>query len=167
MLQAVVAILVCGTILSGCARWDGLTFRRASYFVPIAEGLTATTQSEAVRLAPRMFSAPDLVRACAAARPFARLRVVPDTVALTVDERFPLNRVSVIAINAADIVVPGVPIVFEAEEVSPAVVALRSDDPDLNEGRIHALAPGSFRLRVRTICGTAGAEAAIRGRVRP
>jgi hypothetical protein len=113
-----------------------------------------------------MFTAPELVQACAAARPVARLRVAPDRLDLRVDERFPLARLSVVAINGADVVVPAVPVVFEADEVLPAVLQLRSDDPDLNQGRIHSVAAGRFRIRVRTICGTAGAEAAIQGRVR-
>lgn len=166
-LRMVVAAAVSGAVFSGCARLNLPAFGHVSHFVPIAEGLTAETQSDAVRLAPRRLSAPDLVRACATVRPVDRLRVVPDVVTLAVDERFPLTRVSVVAINSADIVVPAVPIVFEAEETSPAVIALRSDDPDVNEGRVHATAPGRFRLRVRTICGTVGAERMIRGRVTP
>ena len=166
MLRAALAVLACGAMVAACASWDPRSLGRARHYVPIAEGLTAATLSEGARVAPRMFTAPELVQACAAARPVARLRVAPDVLDLRVDERFPLARLSVVAINGADVVVPAVPVVFETEEVLPAVLQLRSDDPDLNEGRIHSVAAGRFRIRVRTICGTAAAEVAIRGRVR-
>jgi hypothetical protein len=166
MLRTVLAVLACGTLVPGCASWDPLLLGRARHYVPIAEGLTAATLLEGTRVAPRMFTAPELVQACGAARPVMRLRVAPDRLDLGVDERFPLARLSVVAINGADLVVPAVPVVFEAEDVLPAVLQLRSDDPDLNEGRIHSVAAGRFRIRVRTLCGTAGAEAAIRGSVR-
>ena len=62
---------------------------------------------------------------------------------------------------------PDVPIVIEAEDVLPPVLQLRSDDPDLNEGRVSSLNSGRFRLRIRTLCSVPGAETTIRGLIEP
>ena len=53
----------------------------------------------------------------------------------------------------------------ECLETSQPVVRLRSDDPDLNAGRLLTVAPGTFRMRVRTICVNSPAEVRITGRV--
>jgi hypothetical protein len=46
-------------------------------------------------------------------------------------------------------------------------VQLRSDDPDLDAGRLHVVGPGPLRVRVRTICGATNAEMTISGDVEP
>jgi hypothetical protein len=142
--------------LAGCAP--------TRHYVQIAEGLSSPSITEGIRVAPRMFSAPQLVEACRTASPVARLKVEPSELILTEGHLYQLSSITVVAVNAADVAVPGVPIVLEAEDTSPPVLRLRSDDPDLDEGRIRVLGPGRFRMRVRTTCGLPHAETVVEAR---
>jgi hypothetical protein len=154
------AVIILGVLLlAGCA------LKRDRHFVRIAEGLTSPTISEGIRVAPRMFSAPTLVDVCKSATSVDRLKVSPETLELSRGNRYSLSSLTVIAVNGADITVPGLPIVLEVEDREPPVLQLRSDDPDLNEGRVLAIGTGSFRMRVRTICGEPFVETVIEGRV--
>ena len=155
----IVVALAC--LASGCAA------RGDRYFVRIAEGLTSPTLGEGIRVAPRMFSVPTLMDACKLVVPVDRLEVEPDTLQLTVGNRYELNTLTVIAVDGRDVAVPAQPIVLEVEETDPPVVQLRSDDPDLNVGRLLAIGTGTFRMRVRTICGRSALEKEIQGRVGP
>jgi hypothetical protein len=112
-----------------------------------------------------MFSAPMLVDACKSATAVNRLKASPETLEISRGNRYSLSSLTVIAVNGADIAVPGLPIVLEVEDRVPPVLQLRSDDPDLNEGRVLAVGTGSFRMRVRTMCGEPFAETVIEGRV--
>ena len=159
---------------TGAAVGEGISFAlsrwraraaRGLYFVSVAEGLTSATLTEGIRVAPRGFTASQLVEACKDPRVVERLEVAPNLLDLREDGRYALNSLSVVAVNAADVAMAGVPIVLEAEEANPPVIQLRSDDPVLNAGRLHALRTGAFQMRVRTMCGTPHAEAVIRGRV--
>ena len=143
--------------LSGCA---------ARHFVQIAEGLTSPTIAEGIRVAPRMFSAPALAAVCQKAVVVKRLEVAPDSLELSRGTPYPLNALAVVAVDGSDVAVPGLPIVLEVDEREPPVLALRSDTSDLNEGRVVPVGAGSFRMRIRTICGNPYAETVIRGVVR-
>lgn len=160
MLRASVCVVLI-TLAAGCAA------KRERYFVQIAEGLTSPTMTEGIRVAPRMFSAPSLVDACRSATVVERLEVAPQTLELSRGTRYSLNSLTVVAVNAGDIAVPGLPIVLEVEDADPPVLQIRSDDPDLNEGRVLAMGTGEFRMRVRTMCGTQYAETVIKGLVVP
>jgi hypothetical protein len=135
--------------------------------VRIAEGLSSPTLAEGIRVAGRMFSAYELMRACRDPRSVARLETATTSLDLQVGERFPLGSLSIVAVNFADAAMLAVPIAIEAEDRSPPVLQLRSDNPDLNQGQLYSLNSGAFRLRIRTLCGTPGAEATISGRVAP
>jgi hypothetical protein len=137
------------------------------YFVVLAEGLTSATITEGIRVAPRQFTASQLVEACKDPRVVERLDVAPNPLEMRADGRYALNSLSVVAINAADVAMEGLPIVLEAEEANPPIIALRSDDPDLSVGRLHALRAGTFQMRIRTMCGTPHAERVILGLVSP
>ena len=137
------------------------------YFVVVAEGLTSATITDGIRVAPRAFTASQLVEACRDPRVVDRLEVAPNPLEMREDGRYALNSLSVVAVNGADVAMAGVPIVLEAEEVNPPVVQLRSDDPDLNVGRLHAVRTGFFQMRIRTMCGAPHAERIILGRVTP
>jgi hypothetical protein len=137
------------------------------YFVPIAEGLTSPTLAENIRVAPRMFSAPELVKVCGDPRTVARLETVAGTLGLQVGERFALSSLRIVAVNAADEAMLAAPIAIEAEDASPPVLQLRSDNPELQKGQLYPLNAGRFRLRIRTLCGTPGAETTIVGRADP
>ena len=151
-------------ISAGCAS-SGVRSRSTDYFVTIAEGLTSATLTEGIRVAPRMFSAPQLSEACKDPRVVERLEVSPERLQMAPDGRYSLNSISVVAVDRADLAMPGIPIVLEAEEITPPVIALRSDDPDLNEGRMHAVRAGRFQMRIRTICGGPQVERIIQARV--
>jgi hypothetical protein len=149
---------------SGCAS-SGVRSRSTDYFVPIAEGLSSATITEGIRVAPRMFSAPQLTEACRDPRIVERLKVAPERLEMAPDGRYSLSSLSVVAVNGADLAMPGIPIVLEAEEIMPPVIALRSDDPDLNQGRLHAVRPGRFQMRIRTMCAGPQVERIIEARV--
>ena len=167
--DVIVPVLAAVTVLAGCASRTPQqpTAPQQRYYVRIAEGLTSPTLAEGIRVAPRMFAAPELMQACRDPRSVARLETATRSLDLQVGERFPLGGLSIVAVNFADVAMLAVPIAIEAEDLSPPVLQLRSDNPDLNEGQLYSLNRGTFRLRIRTLCGTPGAEATIRGRVDP
>ena len=164
MIRRSVGVLLVLSLSTGCASRARKT---GTYFVSIAEGLTSATIAEGIRVAPRGFTASQLVEACKDPRVVNRLEVAPNPLEMREDGRYSLNSLSVVAINGADVAMVGVPIVLEAQEVDPPIVQLRSDDPDLDVGRLHALRPGSFQMRIRTMCGAPHAERIIVGRVSP
>ena len=145
--------------LSACAARD-------RYFVQIAEGLTSPTITQGIRVAPRMFSAPALGDVCQKAVVVKRLEVAPGSLELTRGTPYSLNSLSVVAVDRSDVAVPDVPIVLEVEDREPPVVALRSDNSDLNEGRLVGVDAGGFRMRIRTMCGTPYVEKVLEGVVR-
>lgn len=133
------------------------------YYVLVAEALSAPTLNEGMRVT-RMFSGFQLTEACRTIRPVARLETPFRSLGFRVGERFPLSALNVVAVNAANLAVRDVPVAIEAEEMSPPVVQLRSDDPYLAQGRLNVIAEGTFRIRVRTICGTPPVETVITAR---
>lgn len=157
--RVVLVVLLAVALGPGCAS------RRT--YVRIAEGLTSPSLTEGITVAPRMFAAPQLVQACQNPRRVARLETPIELLELQLGERFALSSLNVVAVNFADVAETAIPIVIEAQDGSPPVLQLRSDDPDLDAGRLSSLNAGTFRLRIRTLCGGPGAETTIRGRVGP
>lgn len=154
--------MVLAAALAGCA-----SFRRGGYFVQVAEGLTSPSLTEGIRVAPRTFTTPTLVEICSKSiLPVARLEITPRRLELMRGTSYALNTLTVIAVQPDDTVAMAQPIVLEVEETNPPVVQLRSDDPELNQGRLTAIAPGKFRMRVRTLCGSRALERVIDGSVR-
>lgn len=138
------------------------------FYVRVAEGLTSPTLTQGIDVAPRMLSSPQLVNACQVPRLVRRLETPTTSLELRVGERFPLNTLAIVAVNAADeAVLPAVPIAIEALETTPPVLQLQSDDPDLDQARIYPLNTGRFTLRVRTLCGVRPATLTIDGVVTP
>ena len=72
---------------------------------------------------------------------------------------------SIVAVNRANEVMTRIPIAIEALDTSPPVLELRSDDPDLNQGRLRAVRTGPFRIRVRALCGLDPAYTFVTGTV--
>src|SRR5688572_18946529 len=128
--SAHVIVLVAATVLGGCASRTPQqpTAPQQRYYVPIAEGLTSLTLAEGIRLAGRMFPAYELMRACRDPRSVARLETATKSLDLQVGERFPLGSLSIVAVNFADAAMPAVPIAIEADDFSPPVLQLRSDN---------------------------------------
>jgi len=158
---------VCVCLLAAVTVAGGCSLRPSIFYVRVAEGLTAPSLAEGIRVAPRMFAPSQIVAACRIPRAVARLEAASEVLDLQVGERFALTSLRIVAVNAANLSMPDVPITIEAEDMNPPVLQLRSDDPDLDHGRIHPLNAGIFRMRIRTMCGSPGVEMTITGRVAP
>ena len=151
-------VLGCVVLSAACSR---------AYYVRVAEGLTSPSLTETMQVAPRMFGASDLTTACQSPRRIARLEAPARTLELRVGEPFALNTLRVVAVGDAGAVLTEVPVVIEVEELNPPLVQLRSDDPDLNAGRLRSVGSGTVRMRVRTLCTSTPAELKITARVAP
>ena len=150
--------LACTALSVACAK---------GYYVRVAEGLTSPSLTETMQVAPRMFGASDLTEACQSPQRIARLEAPTRTVELRVGDRLALNTLRVVAVGEAGAAVADVPVAIEVEELSPPVMQLRSDDPDLNAGRLLSVGSGRVRMRVRTLCTSTPAELNITARVGP
>lgn len=157
-----VLLLAISVAIAGCA----LKPKPKRYFVHVAEGLSSPSVTEGISVAPRMFTASQLTEACRKYVRVDRLNVAPKVLELAPGNTYALNSLTVVAVNPAEVAVPGVPIVVEAEDSNPPILQLRSDDPDLNAGRLRVVGTGEFRVRVRTTCGTPPVETIIKGKVR-
>ena len=136
-----------------------------THYVRIAEAFTAPTLGESIRL-ERRFTDGERVQACRAPVRIARLDVVPSSLKMVSGARYELSSLTIVAVDEAGELVPRVPVVVEAEETVPSRVQLPSDDRDLAEGRLLALAPGKFHVRIRTMCPVGPtAERIVKGRV--
>ena len=157
-------ILVLGltVALQGCA-----LVPPQRHFVQVADAVSSPTLTEGIQVTPRKFSVYELRQACLDAQPVVRFEVVPARLELRPDGRYLLNTLAVVAVNASNHAVPGIPIMLEAEEVVPPVVEVRSDDADIAQGWLRAARVGRFRLRIRTLCNTSHLDTVIRGRVIP
>jgi hypothetical protein len=151
-------VLVCMAMAAACAKTS---------YVRVAEGLTSPSLTEAMQVAPRMFGASDLTKACQSPRRIARLEAPARDLDLRVGDRLALNTLRVVAIGEAGAALTDVPVVIEVEELNPPLVQLRSDDPDLNAGRLLSVGSGTFRMRVRTLCTSTPAELNMIARVVP
>jgi hypothetical protein len=117
-------------------------------FVHVAEGYASFQQGRGVRVAPRMFSAPDNV--CASAPSPSSLYSPADQAELHVGQPFPIGRLVIEARDETGRLLPGVPIAIEVEAVEPPVLNTQSNA--MPENHLHPVRPGTFRVRVRTIC---------------
>jgi hypothetical protein len=154
--RANLLVLACMAVSAACAR---------GYYVRVAEGFASPSLTETMQVAPRMFGASDLAQACQSPQRVARLEGPIRTVELRVGERLALNTLRVVAVGEAGAALTGVPVVIEVEDLNPPLVQLRSDDPDLDAGRLLPVNSGTFRMRVRTLCTATPAELIIIGRV--
>jgi hypothetical protein len=157
---ALIAIPLCA---AGCLHAARL--RPQTHFVQLADALTAPTLSEAIRVAPVKMTSFQFVDACRTATPIARFELAPAALQMNTGSRYALDTLSVVGVNAANLAVPGIPFVIEAEELPVPVIALRSDDADVRSGVLRAVAPGRFKVRIRTTCGMPYVEAILVGRV--
>ena len=151
-------VLGCVVLSPACSR---------AYYVRVAEGLTSPSLTETMQVAPRMFGASDLTTACQSPRRIARLEAPSRTLELRVGEPFALNTLRVVAVGEAGTAMADVPVAIEVEEVNPPLVQLRSDDPDLNAGRLRSVGSGIVRIRVRALCTSTPAELNLTARIAP
>ena len=137
------------------------------YYVRVAEALTSATMGEPMRVAPRMFSAYQTQEACRLPHRVERLEAPTRTIALQLGDRLTLSTLRIVAVSDGNLAVPNVPIIIEAEELSPSVVELRTGDSDLAGGHIRTVGSGTFHLRIRTLCSSTNAGITITGVVTP
>jgi len=136
-----------------------------AHYVRVAEAFTAPTLNESIRLQRRLTDT-ERVQACRAPVRIARLEVLPSSLQMVSGRQYELSSLSVVAIDEAGELVPRVPVMVEAEETMPSRVQLPSDDRDLAEARLLAVAPGKFHVRIRTMCPVGPtAERTVSGRV--
>ena len=155
-------VLGMAVVLQGCA----LVLPQRHY-LQVADAVSSPTLTEGIQVTPRKFTVYEQRQACLNFVPVARLRVAPGLLELRPDGRYLLNTLAVVAINESDQAVPSIPLMLEAEEVVPPVVEVRSDNPDIDAGWLHAVRLGRFRLRIRTMCDMSPVEVVLRGRVIP
>lgn len=137
------------------------------YYIRVAEAMTSATMGEPMRVAPRMFSAYQNEEACRLPRRIERLEAPTRTIALQLGDRLTLSTLRIVAVSDGNVAVPNVPIIIEAEELSPSVIELRTGDLDLAEGRVRTVGSGTFHLRIRTLCSATNAGITITGVVTP
>jgi len=111
-----------------------------------------------------MFSAPDFPRVCKDAHRVARLDAPTASVALQVNEWFPLDRLVIIALDKSGQPVGSVPIAIEVEEKAPPLLDLGSDR--IADARVLPIRAGKFRFRARMICSGTSAQVFINATVR-
>jgi hypothetical protein len=121
----------------------------ARNYVQVAETLTGGAEQR-LKVAQRMFSAPDLPALCAGAGKPSQLIAESPPLALAAGSRFPLDRLRVAALDESGRRLAGVPIAIEAEEKNPPLLDLRSDR--LSEAKLLPLRAGRVTFRARTIC---------------
>ena len=152
-------VLGCVLLSAACSR---------AYYVRVAEGLTSPSLTETMQVAPRMFGASDLTTACQSPRRIARLEAPPAPWSCASASRVVrVHTLRVVAVGEAGTPMADVPVAIEVEELNPPLVQLRSDDPDLNAGRLRSIGSGTVRMRVRTLCTSTPAELKITARVAP
>src|SRR5688572_29170597 len=149
---------------AGCA---ARASREAAY-IRVAEALTAGTMNEAIRIAVPRLDPAVIGEACRlVGRRIARLATPSLEMEMLIGEQFRLSGLSIVAVDDADLVVPGVPLAIEALDQSPPVLQLRTNDPDIGRGTLRPLNTGEFLVRTSTLCGAPGAETIFNVKVVP
>jgi hypothetical protein len=158
------ALMVVAVLAAGCAaaRQQYLT----RHYVRVADALTSSTLGENLRVVPGALAAIRFNDVCRTAVPIARLVVVPRALDLVRGTTVSLSSFSVVALDGGGVVVRDQPIAIEVLDAAPPVLQLRSDDPDVAEGRLRAISSGGFKVRFRSICGMPYRQVEIAGQVR-
>jgi hypothetical protein len=156
-------------LIAAAAGCSPRAFRAAPLtYVRVAEALSAATVNEAIRVAVPQLDPAVISQGCRlAARRIARLATPSLNLQMQIGEPFLLSGLSIVAIDDADLVVPGVPLAIEAQDQSPPVLQLRTGDPDLGRGALRTVNTGEFLVRSYTLCGVPGAEAIFNVKVVP
>jgi hypothetical protein len=162
---AVAAVLVLTMFVAGCGV---LRSRSPRAYVRVAEALTSATMNEAIRVAVPRLDPAVIDQGCRlAARRIFRLVSPSLNLQMQIGEQFMLSGLAIVAVDDAELVVSGVPLAIEAQDQSPAVLQLRTGDPDLARGSLRPVNTGEFLLRTYTLCGVPGAEAIFNVKVVP
>ena len=126
-------------------------------FGTIAEGYTSELVGGPIEAAYRMFSAPDFAAVCAAARAgdVRSLRAARARIDGRVGVPVPYTALEVDALDALGVLVPKVPIAIESA-IGSGVLDVRQDH--IGADNVTPKAPGTIKVRVRTICDAPGGE---------
>jgi hypothetical protein len=126
----------------------------------VAEALTSSTADDTIEAGYRMFSLPDFADVCKAAHAadVVRVRPLQPQIRLQAGRPFDPNVLKIVALDALDVIVPRVPIAVETELWSPV---LETSTPHVADGTVTPQRPGTFKLRIRTLCDGPVAEAFI------
>ena len=124
-------------------RWD---------FGVVAEALTSSTRNDKIEAGYRMFSLPDFADICnaARARDVVKLQAPQPRIRLKTGERLDPNALQVLALDASGIIIPRVPSAVETELYSPLLEDWAT--PHVSDGTVTPQRPGTFKLRIRTLC---------------
>jgi hypothetical protein len=137
-------------------------------YIRVAEALTAATMNEAIRIAVPRLDAAVISQGCRlSTRRIVRLDAPSLNMQMQIGEQFSLGGLSIVAVDDADLVVPGLPIAIEAQDQSPPVLMLRTGDPDVGRGTLRPVNTGEFLVRTYTLCGVPGAQVIFNVKVVP
>ena len=162
---ALAAGLVLILLAAGCA---ARATRASRAYVRVAEALSATTINEAIRIAVPRLDAAVISQGCRlVGRRIVRLATPSLNLQMQLGEQFMLSGLSIVAVDDANLVVPGVPLAIEAQDQSPPLLRLQTNGPDLGRGGLRTLDTGEFLVRTYTLCGVPGAEAIFNVKVVP
>lgn len=123
-----------------------ISLAETPYWSGVGEGLTSDTGP--ARVSYRMFSAPDFEEICARPQP-AYLAAADKPLVLTTGERFRLSNIQVSAYTSSHESLGGVALSVDIYMPEP-VLELNSEWLGIDV--LYPIAPGRFRIRVKTIC---------------
>lgn len=136
-------------------------------YIRVAEALASSNLSEGLRVAVPRLQPAVVAQGCRMLPHIVRLQTPSRDMQMQLGDPLLLSGLTVVVIDNADVIVPGVPLGIEAEDQTPPVLQLRAGDPDLGRGTLRPVNTGEFRLRVYTLCGVPGAETVMSVKVVP
>jgi hypothetical protein len=122
------------------------------HFGTIGEGYTAADISQGIDIGWRMFTAPNMGAICAAAGKAARLITDKIEYVLMVGDTFSFNDLCIVAVDAAGKTLKPTPVTMEIKEEPSDLIDILNYKKDGGGAEVHALRPGTFRIRFRTLC---------------
>jgi gamma-glutamylcyclotransferase (GGCT)/AIG2-like uncharacterized protein YtfP len=142
--------------------WAGSVYVQESDYAGVGEGWTSTIAGEGIRIAGRMFTAPELAEICDEFEDPAGLAVRETEVELRLGESLALSSLTIHALDRESRALDPIPISMIVENEGANILDLAA----LREMNVSPLRPGSVRFRVQAICGNESqAEAVISVRV--
>ena len=119
-------------------------------FGVFGEGYTSANYSEGLRVAWRMFSAPDTQKLCASTSIVHQFVAREDHFNVAVGNPFYLSELRIVALNSAGRILKPIPITVETDAAVFDLIYISSYQTKGNG--IFILRPGTFQVRVRPFC---------------
>lgn len=149
--------VVSAIILLGIHSLSGLAYLQDSAYGGVGEGWTSVSESEGIKVAARMFTAPQLEDICMRVQVPATQWVPEPAIRLRVGDSFALNRLRIHALDREGRALGPLPIQLIVENAG----ARNLDLDALGQMQIRPLVTGAVRFRVQTICGDVSVEEII------